>query len=744
MKSAAVERQVITLGVLACAEFGIDPRRFAHIMGILRSSLYTRKALAVLREYSSNGWDAHRMYGLADVPLKITLPTSMRPTFICRDFGPGMSQDDVLYTYTQYGASTKRGADPDCPDCAEIDGIASAGPGASSGAYCEACRVAEEVANRAVGALGIGSKSAFCMGDSFTVTSWHKGVKSVYVAALDKSNKGTMSLLHREDCGDDSGIEIKVAIPSNKVWEFEREARGLFRFMRPQPEINLITLEPLPDGLENGYIQQDDQSDWMGIMGCVPYRIDLDQMEEALTEAGIWEPLQNLGGGIYIPIGEVEFAAPREELQYTDETVAILVAKFKALIQDYLDDALSTLRSKAGSGWARRHKACFLAHGLKIPLPKNYGEWSKQSVDLVVKESGGKVISFDMRDYKKEVCHRLPVAADTRLLMHDPSDKRTLKGWSLEKHDRMIVPREGFTMATAQTELEALLLAASLDGVGIGLLTTRGWYPPAAKSSGGRTSYYNAKHKQHTFRLIGHCQGGTLSENWEKAKPAQEEHPYFIINRFMVRGQTGFYDTVLQDRALAMTYGLTFPADVYGYKSTQKRPIKAEDIENGVPYMTWRKAFFAPLLTMKLKAEVRNLDWSQLFGSLPYNLERQHRRPAKDVEDVNFKRRLPATVALLTTRLGPKHPVVRYFVAYLAARKAVRGYTNSRTKHLRTISRMFPGRNKRNAPQCALDRILAKYPMLTVKVGSDNDMHIFQTHLDLVSDYILGIDRAQN
>jgi len=744
MKSAAVERQVLTLGALACAEFGIDPRRFAHIMGILRSSLYTRKALAVLREYSSNGWDAHRMYGKPDVPLKITLPTSMRPTFICRDFGPGMSQDDVLFTYTQYGASTKRGADPDCPDCAEINASASAGPGAASGCLCDACRVADEVANRAVGALGIGSKSAFCMGDSFTVTSWHKGTKSVYVASLDKSNKGTMSLLHREDCGDESGIEIKVAIPTNKVWEFEREARGLFRFMRPQPEINLITLEPLPDGLESGYIQQDDQSDWMGIMGCVPYRIDLSQMQEALTEAGIWEPLQNLGGGIYIPIGEVEFAAPREELQYTDETVQILVGRFKRLIKDYVADALSTLKRKDGTGWARRHKACFLAHGLSIPLPKTYSEWSKQSVDLIARETGGKMISFSMVDYKKEATHRVSVASDTRLLMHDQSDTRTIKGWQLQKHDRVIVTREGFTMEQARTELEVHLLAANLDGVGIGVLTERSWYPPATNSRGGRGNYFNAKHRQHTFRLIGHCQGGTLSENWEKAEPAQEEHPFFIINAFKVNGSVVFYDRVLQDRALAKTFGLTFPPDVYGYKSTLKRPIKPEDIENGTPYNTWRKAFFAPLLTAKLKAEVRNLDWSELFGSLPYLLERQYFRPSKGVEDVNFKRLLPKTVALLTDKLGEKHPVVRYFDSYLAATQAVLGYSSNRTKHLRTISRMFPGRNKRNAPQCALDRILAKYPMLTVKVDSDNDMHIFQTHLDLVTDYIIGIDRAQN
>ena len=41
------------------AEFGISKGDEAHLMQILRDTLYSDKVLAVLREYSSNAWDAH-------------------------------------------------------------------------------------------------------------------------------------------------------------------------------------------------------------------------------------------------------------------------------------------------------------------------------------------------------------------------------------------------------------------------------------------------------------------------------------------------------------------------------------------------------------------------------------------------------------------------------------------------------------------------------------------------------------
>ena len=71
-----------------------------------------------------------------------------------RDYGPGLSHDDMFRVFTRYGRSTKRDS------------------------------------NEVVGMLGIGSKSGFAYADTFTVVSRHGGRVRTYVAALDESEIG--------------------------------------------------------------------------------------------------------------------------------------------------------------------------------------------------------------------------------------------------------------------------------------------------------------------------------------------------------------------------------------------------------------------------------------------------------------------------------------------------------------------------------------------------------------------------
>jgi len=103
-------RKVESSGMLAEGKFGISMKDQAHILAILRDRLYTNKVLAVLREYGSNAWDAHREAGKEGLPIKVSLPTEIEPALIIRDWGPGLSEEDVFEVYVKYGASTKRGS----------------------------------------------------------------------------------------------------------------------------------------------------------------------------------------------------------------------------------------------------------------------------------------------------------------------------------------------------------------------------------------------------------------------------------------------------------------------------------------------------------------------------------------------------------------------------------------------------------------------------------------------------------
>ena len=111
MQPQVETRSVTARGAETVGAFGMKAENSAHIFNILRSTLYSNKVLAVLREYSANAWDEHRAAGIPDRPIKVVLPTALEPTLRVRDYGRGLSEQQVFEVYTQYGSSTKRGDD---------------------------------------------------------------------------------------------------------------------------------------------------------------------------------------------------------------------------------------------------------------------------------------------------------------------------------------------------------------------------------------------------------------------------------------------------------------------------------------------------------------------------------------------------------------------------------------------------------------------------------------------------------
>lgn len=63
---------------------------------ILIDGLYSDKPRAIVRELWSNAWDSHVSAGIADRPFKVVLPTKWDETFSVRDYGIGMTHDEVM------------------------------------------------------------------------------------------------------------------------------------------------------------------------------------------------------------------------------------------------------------------------------------------------------------------------------------------------------------------------------------------------------------------------------------------------------------------------------------------------------------------------------------------------------------------------------------------------------------------------------------------------------------------------
>ena len=64
--------------ITSAADFGINDNDLSHIMGILRSQIYSDKLLAVIREYSTNALDAN-IEANNNEPIYVQLPTIAKP-----------------------------------------------------------------------------------------------------------------------------------------------------------------------------------------------------------------------------------------------------------------------------------------------------------------------------------------------------------------------------------------------------------------------------------------------------------------------------------------------------------------------------------------------------------------------------------------------------------------------------------------------------------------------------------------
>jgi len=561
-------RVVESHGVTSSGVFGISLKDEAHIMSILRDTLYSDKVLAVIREYSSNAWDAHREVGKADVPIKVTLPTSMDPTLTIEDFGPGLSPDDVFDVYTQYGASTKRGS------------------------------------NTTVGMLGIGSKSGFAYSDSFTVISRHGGKKRIYTAVLDESEKGAISLLHEEPCGPETGVSVQIAIRPEDIREFHQKAEKLYQFFVPRPDIN-IELPPLPTlqmKLENGVIYDNNQNstgythNWVAVMGCVSYRIDLDQLKERIPRF-----IHNISGAVYFKMGEVQISASREELKYGSGTKSSLVAKFDALVEEYVQKTIDDIERDGVTSWEKRLKAQIFRQ-MGLPSPKACMELVNASVSFPRVPERFTI----MQDKSAAVI--ISVAERSRMLLRD--DSRHLVGYHLGTYDYLIRPVDGASWEEVVGELNELLEAAHLTGIPILKMSGLSWFMP--KPAHGKT--INFKHKIGIFRLDPTQNfKPPWSKNWvsEKGREPRDEDIYVAIEGFRTTG-FDFFRNYREDETLSKAFGYEMPT-VYAYKCTEKNPDLPKNIK-GTPYKEWHHNFAKSLLTPKVQKQLDDWQWSRYDG----------------------------------------------------------------------------------------------------------------------------------
>ncbi len=698
MIPATQDRQVTSKGVKASRSFRISRANEAFIKMVLRDKIYKNKVLAALREYSVNAWDSHRTGGKADIPIDVTLPTTLEPTLIIRDYGPGLSPEG-MQTFTEYGDSTKR------------------------------------TSNDPAGCLGLGCKAGYAYGDMFMVTTFWNGTKSVYSAVLTDDDD-EFALLS-ETPTTETGVEIKIPVRQDDIAAFEHEARGLFPYFDPEPNINLDIPGIKGKKRANGFIDEKDNEPnrnygyhggrWIAVMGPIPYKIDLSQIHDELEAEDLWNGLQKMNGGLYFEMGGVSFTISREDLEYTDETKAALVNKFRALLDEYTLEVLAVLKSKQMSAWDKRLKARFMRTTLGLPIPARYQPWAKETVTFSQEKKAPK----DAKDAQGNLLKTITVRPDKfslRVKAHDgpkvvtsmkvsvttkayiKDDKRHITGYGIHGDHIVVVPAKGVTPLAASAAFKVWLRRLDCEGLTVENLSSLHWH----SSRNGRVP--DRRHSVRSFKLGDsvYSHRSKLSENWEIEKRTPEDDDVFVIlHAFKVGGWTGFYGDVSDDRALAKTFGIEFPS-VYGYKTTAKKTVTEADCK-GTEYYEWRKTFFRKALNSTLMGRIATFHWARLLG------------------------RSGRLLGLCRNKLGMKHPITKVVSRHVQGQKDLAKVARKQRNALNTLAEVVET-SRRPAAQIALAKVMKLYPVLegthtglTEIAGSNSEMWL---------EYILMADKA--
>ena len=325
MKVSTVDALTNNTGI-SSTEFSM--KATASAFKVISNSLYENKERAVLRELSANALDAHIAVGKENVPIEITLPTTLEPNLIVKDYGIGMSYDTVTTVLVNYFSTTKN------------------------------------TDNNQVGGFGLGFKSPFAISESYQVSTVHKGLETTLLITLDKGIPSYIVVKKEVPTSESDGTIVKVPVRSNEqVSRFREEVDDMFKYWDTPVLINGVlakkesknvlktktsfltkSITPVMSYKVNNIFNTK-----FVLIGPFLYKIPvllLDKIDVILEQDNEIKALckklkslsefRKLSRVLVASIGELEIAPSRERIEVTDKNAEILTEKYKEAVKDTL------------------------------------------------------------------------------------------------------------------------------------------------------------------------------------------------------------------------------------------------------------------------------------------------------------------------------------------------------------------------------------------------------------------------
>ena len=521
MKLEIEPQDVAVHGNFKTSEFKTGDTAF--IVDMFADKVYSHKERAVIREMACNAHDSHIMAGTEDVPFDVHIPTRLEPYFSLRDYGTGLSDEEVRDHYAGIGISTKRDN------------------------------------QNVIGCYGIGTLSPYSLADSFTVKSYKDGMCRTYSCYRNDQRVPVVSLLTECETDEPNGIEVNVSV-EGKVYEFGVEAVYVFKFWEGTlPNINdKYVVEQCEDARKGYAFEGDDYGlkntwgDVFAIMGNIAYTIPRD-LDEFRCE-----------GYLKFELGELSFDTGRENLAMDTKTKEALKAKFAAVKEALTADAIAQIEALP-TAWDQAVLANELNKGeLGKKIKADLQEYAPDGTTEEMTYFSGYARSHGGID--KGLTQKIPIGSHAVYYASKPRFQSRIK-----QHLKDQFHQTTLVLLTTQQIAET--------GVPADLINDLEDLPKVYSS---RSSGSGTVDKCKVYTIRDGYDSYQNRKNWVEAEvdlKDGEERVYVEINRFEVVGQKWFTNTTSQIRSsiddLKAHIG---DVKVYGIKSVL---LKSKGFKNG-------------------------------------------------------------------------------------------------------------------------------------------------------------------
>lgn len=536
-----------TSGIKANA-FKLDVN--AKVYDMLISKLYRNKSGAVLRELSCNAYDSHVDNGNPEVPFEIHLPTWLDKTFSIRDYGTGIPHDAFEDIYTNIGSSTR------------------------------------DASNEFTGAMGLGSKSCFCMTDTFSVENIRSSRKTTWLCFKD-GGCPQVSKIADEPTTEPSGLKVSFCFTSDSARDFSREITKQLRYFPVKPKItggeHDIRWPKFPVGWETKdyfYIKDGSYNpQHYVVMGnvCYPFTSsDVDYRYNSLLS----EPLT-----LKMNIGDVDIPPSRENLEFTDKTKAALNNALMDIKASYAADFQAKI--DACKTYCEFRQAAYQANrGLS---DRNNIQWNGDAYSWYEATSGsyqgtkeGLSIRRIMRSYKnvyRTASISMPDIIAGTVLLYVNDLGRGFRKHINDNHGLLetqgmhsyILEPDAYTKVTMDTEVSKTQnLGKKVLGIDVKLLSSKLGFPVITKGS----SLGKAKPNQF-FTLAEGSSYGKLASYLKEYKGTLPTEGYYVpLNRWDSDSAELNNRDMMAISRLKAELGDSFKAEIYMVRKASVKSIE--------------------------------------------------------------------------------------------------------------------------------------------------------------------------